>query len=545
MSTPINISNPSNSWWQQLRHRLTLAYLIIIAILLSISIAGQVRLLADVGHTFGGFYWAVDTDGQVVVVTTPVQLPPFAASPGSLTSADHIIMVNGASGPQALTRAYQHAHPGDMISYTIARDQQNLVIKRPVSTYTWDMWWQSYGLTLLAGVSWLLAGAILLATAPGWLGAVEGMTLLPPAFLLLLYSHWGNVQATYPADIVFQLLWVPSFALLGAAFIHLSLIYRPKYVDTPHTPSVKLDALPYLPLIPLVLFEWAAFLFTGHVPTRINLILSLSYAVVGGLVGFVIGVYSLLRIGGIVFPGTEVPEQMRRRIVDLLTLWIGGIGLGFCLGVLPIFLSGNTLLPFPIFLTLSAAYPLLLLYAIRYLRLIDRLHITLAEREEALVEQRKTAGKLQETNSELQQATSLLLHADAHLRSILSQRIHDQPKQQALRIRSLLGHWQNKLKQEADHDRSGRVAAQPVIEVLGKVRKISEELEGDLRGLQMLVEDAYQRRSLGLRLHLEKLIQEDLPALHPESPLQIQADLWALDAPGRGLEQTPEGERIA
>ncbi|HET8911418.1 MAG TPA: hypothetical protein VFN23_08155, partial [Ktedonobacteraceae bacterium] len=47
------------------------------------------------------------------------------------------------------------------------------------------------------------------------------------------------------------------------------------------------------------------------------------------------------------------------------------------------------------------------------------------------------------------------------------------------------------------------------------------------------------------RLHLEKLIQEDLPALHPESPLQIQADLWALDAPGRGLEQTPEGERIA
>ncbi len=36
-----------------------------------------------------------------------------------------------------------------------------------------------------------------------------------------------------------------------------------------------------------------------------------------------------------------------------------------------------------------------------------------------------------------------------------------------------------------------------MVDALGKVRKISEELEGDLRGLQLLVEDAYQRRSLG------------------------------------------------
>ena len=42
---------------------------------------------------------------------------------------------------------------------------------------------------------------------------------------------------------------------------------------------------------------------------------------------------------------------------------------------------------------------------------------------------------------------------------------------------------------------------------------------------QLLLEDAYQRRSLGLKLHLEKLIREDLPALHPESPLKIQSDM--------------------
>src|SRR5207245_10849729 len=103
---------------------------------------------------------------------------------------------------------------------------------------------------------------------------------------------------------------------------------------------------------------------------------------------------------------------------------------------------------------------------------------------------------------------------------------------------------QDKLKVEAERDESGKVAVQPIVEALGKVRGISEELEGDLRRLQLLVEDAYQRRSLGLKLHLEKLIREDLPALHPESPLKVQPDLWALDALSHDLEQTEEGTKI-
>jgi signal transduction histidine kinase len=109
----------------------------------------------------------------------------------------------------------------------------------------------------------------------------------------------------------------------------------------------------------------------------------------------------------------------------------------------------------------------------------------------------------------------------------------------------LLGHWQYKLRVEVEHNLSIKPFAQPIIEALGKVRKISEELEADLRGLQLLVEDAYQRRSLGLKLHLEKLIREDLPALHPESPLKVQPDLWALDALSYDLEQTAAGEKFA
>lgn len=543
----------NDAWWLRLRPRLTIFYLVVALCLLALSATGHQRLLNEVGKTFGGFFWAVDTDSgnNVVITSIPLQLPPFEVKADSLTTTTQVIAINRLPGAGSFTTIYKTIKPGSTVTYTIRLNgQAPTSFTRPTATFTLDMWWQNYGLSLLAGISWLVVGAILLMTASEWSGAVEGLTLLPPAMLLLLYSHWGNVQIAYRPGLVFQLLWVPSFALLGAAFIHLSLTYRPSILHTARTPRMTIDVLPYLPLIALLVYEWSSYLLFGHISTRFNLLLSLGYAAIGGLISLGIGLSSLIQIGRLLpwryrrKPDT-VPSRVRQRIGDLLTLWIGGVGLGFCLGVLPILLTGQTLLPLPMFYILAGIYPLLLLYAIRSLRLIDRLHITLEQREEALQEQERTASELRSTNSELERATSLLLHADAHLRSILSQRIHDQPKQQALRIRSLLGHWQHKLRVEAERDAEGKASVRPIIEALGKVRKISEELESDLRGIQLLVEDVYQRRSLGLKLHLEKLIREDLPGLHPESPLKIQADLWALDVLNPDLEESEEGEKTA
>ena len=518
---------------------------------------GHLRLLGEVGKVFGGFFWGVDTNGQVVLVSTPAQLPPFHLSANSLSNSTRIISANGKQGSQELTHAYQNARVGDTITYIVENaNGMRETITRPTVLFTWSMWWQNYGLAFIAGISWLIVGALLLTTAPGWTGAIEGITLLPPAMLFLLYSHWGNVQLAYPADAIFQLFWIPSFALLGAAFIHLSLTYRPETLEAHNRPRMAIDALPYAPLLALILYEWSSYIIFKQVPTRPNLIISLSYGTLGGIISFCIGINSLLRVSGVLVKRgqkrSSIPAGTRRRVGDLLTLWIGGVGLGICLGVLPILLTGQTLFPLPMFYILASVYPFILWYAIRTLRLIDRLHVTLDEREMALQEQRRTAAELrnvneelQVVNRELQQATSLLLHEDTHLRSLLSQRIHDQPKQLALRMRSLLGHWQHTLHQEAEHDPTGKVEALPIIETLGKVRNMSEELEGDLRGLQLLVEDVYRRRSLGLRLHLEQLIREDLPSLHPESFLQVHTDLDILDRLDADLEQTEEGEKIA
>ena len=538
-----NDQRTTQQWWQRLRRRLTLLYLVVALALLILSGIGHARLLREVGRTFGGFFWAIDTDSQVVIVSTPSELPAFPVAPGSLTNTQVLIRVDGKN-ISALSSVYQHVHPGDSIAYTFEQNGQVMTVKHPAATFTWNMWFDTYGWALIAGICWLLVGGILLARSQEWTGAVEGLTLLPPAILFLLYSHWGNVQQAYPADLVFQLLWIPAFALLGAAFIQLSLTYRPEALRTSRRPRVRLDVLPYLPLIALFAFDLSSLLIKGSVPTRVQFILSLVYAVFGGLLSLGIGLASLSRILRPA-PGTSIPAHLRRRLGDLLALWIGGLGLGFGLGILPILLTGSTLLSLPVFYALAAVFPLVILYAIRSLRLIDRLEVTLEQRESALQEQQRMSDQLLQSNRELQQATSLLLHADAHLRSILSQRIHDQPKQQALRIRSLLGHWQHKLKLEAEHTPGLKLFLQPIIEALGKVRKISEELEGDLRGLQLLVEDAYQRRNLGLKLHLEKLIREDLPTLHAESLLKIQPDLWALDELSHDLEQTEPGIKFA
>lgn len=534
-------ANPANTWWKTLKFRLLLFYLLVSVGLLAISMLGQIRLLREVGHTFGGFVWGLNTDGQVVLVSTLSGQPAFAGVPSSLVTNETVTRVNGQD-PAALTTIYQHARPGQLITYTLEVNGRSQTVRYPAATFTTDLWLQNYGLALIAGFCWLLVGAILLFTARAWTGAVEGLTLLPVAMLFLLYSHWGNIQTAYPMDAVLQLLWFPAFALLGAAFVHLSLTYRPEVVGTARNPSLQLDGLPYLPLIALEAFFAGLFFIRGSVPTRLEAEISLGYGVLGGSMSLVIGVISLVRI---LLGRAATRSAIRRQLGDLLILWIGGVGLGFCLGILPVLLSGSPLLPLPIFFLMGAIYPLVLLYAVRSLRLIGQLQESVARTEEAMRRQQRTSEDLQRANAELQRATSLLLHADAHLRSLLSERIHDQPKQQALRIRSLLGHWQHKLKVEVEHDPSLVSFAQPVIEALGKVRKISEELEDDLRGLQLLVEDAYQRRSLGLKLHLEKLVREDLPTLHPESPLKIQADLWALDTLSQDLEQTAEGEKFA
>ncbi|HKV57401.1 MAG TPA: hypothetical protein VJO32_03940 [Ktedonobacteraceae bacterium] len=528
--------------WKRLRARLALLYLFVALALLIISGIGHARLVSQVGQTFGGFFWGIDTDSQVVVISTPPGLSPLPIPLVSLTNQSTLTAVNGRD-ISALSDVYQHSKPGTSINYTVQQNGQAHVVSYPATTFTASMWFNNYGWTLIAGLSWLLVGGLLLATALEWTGAVEGITLLPPAMLFLLYSHWGNVWQAYQADLVFQLLWIPSFALLGAAFIQLSLTYRPGALKNPRKPLFLIDGLPYLPIVALLAFDLSSLLIKGSVPTRLQLILALSYAVFGGVLSLCIGLSSLVRI--LVSSRASIPAHIRRRLIDLLTLWIGGVGLGFLLGILPILLTGQTLVPLQVFYLLAAVYPLVLTYAIRSLRMIDRLEVTLEQREEVVREQQKTAEQLLSSNRELQQATSLLLNADAHLRSIISQRIHDQPKQQALRIRSLLGHWQHKLKLESEQNPAIKSTVQPVIEALGKVRKISEELEGDLRGLQLLVEDSYQRRNLGLKLHLEKLISEDLPALHPESMLTVKPNLYALDELNHDLEATDEGQKFA
>ena len=262
-------ANPINTWWKTLKFRLLLFYLLVSVGLLAISLLGQIRLLHEVGHTFGGFVWGLNTDRQVVFVSTLSGSSDFAGVPSSLVRDETITRVNGQD-PSTLTSVYQHARPGQLITYTLEVNGRSQTVRYPAAVFTTDLWLQNYGLAFIAGFCWLLVGAVLLFTAREWVGAVEGLTLLPVAMLFLLYSHWGNIQTAYPMDAALQLLWFPAFALLGAAFVHLSLTYRPEVIGAARSPSLSLDALPYLPLVALEAFIGGLFLIRGSVPTRLE-----------------------------------------------------------------------------------------------------------------------------------------------------------------------------------------------------------------------------------------------------------------------------------
>src|ERR1700674_479581 len=105
--------------WRHWRLRLTLCYLVLATALILISGVGHLRLLGEVNRTFGGFFWAIDTNGQVVVVSTPPQLSPFGAFTSSVASNDTIVAVNGKRAASNISSIYQHARPGDTITYTI------------------------------------------------------------------------------------------------------------------------------------------------------------------------------------------------------------------------------------------------------------------------------------------------------------------------------------------------------------------------------------------------------------------------------------------
>src|SRR5437660_10173994 len=106
----ILFTSTDNIWWRSLKRRLILIYLLVSLVLLPISILGHLRILREVGHTFGGFIWALDTDRQVFVAFALPNLP----SPGTGTSITH---VNGRD-IAILTHVYQQARPSQEITYT-------------------------------------------------------------------------------------------------------------------------------------------------------------------------------------------------------------------------------------------------------------------------------------------------------------------------------------------------------------------------------------------------------------------------------------------
>ncbi len=163
--------------------------------------------------------------------------------------------------------------------------------------------------------------------------------------------------------------------------------------------------------------------------------------------------------------------------------------------------------------------------------------------QEALRQKEATLVELQIKNEKLQQATEMLLDDDADLRSIVSEQLHNVLKHRTSQLQSQLQQLQRQLnKAEAAPPEREQLVA-PLQRMLATVRELSD----GLRSTQMLVEDAFHRRTLGLLMHLRQAV-EDLENLHAESPIRVSCQLAVLEellgpSPER-LEESELGSRL-
>jgi GAF domain-containing protein/tetratricopeptide (TPR) repeat protein len=185
-------------------------------------------------------------------------------------------------------------------------------------------------------------------------------------------------------------------------------------------------------------------------------------------------------------------------------------------------------------LALFAAFAGQAAIAIENARLFSAEQEALRQKEAALVE-------LQFKNEKLRQATDLLLNADADLRTIVSEQLHNVLKHRTSQLQSQLRQLMRQLE-DTDPQMVAQVGA-----ALKRMSGTANELSDGLRSTQMLVEDAFHRRTLGVVMHLRKVV-EDLEMLHAESPLRVSCQLEALEEvlgpfPER-LEESEEGGRL-
>lgn len=342
-----------------------LVFRLLLGLFVVLGIQPLLRLPQEIGQLYLGVPLSPSLSGKLFVnIETSSHWPGIGAG---LRSGDRILRIEGRNAihaPGVIAEVAENHREGDIVRVDVQRDSQQLTVHVPLQRYRLAEALELHGLWFLAGLNTALA-AWLLFRPPNELMA---LALVPLIGLLFAHGNTGYADPRFGSYDFYPLepMWTYGYYTMGAVLVHLAW----RFPLSQRTSPRRWSARSISPSI-VGLYSFAFTFGTAQELTRAmkwipaNEFLNEASLVVAGA-GSVVALLRLAWVGM-----RSRADQGHVRI--LTAIWSGAIVLILGVGIVPFWSSDIAMLLAQFLFSIAVIYPLLLVYAVRQVELVDKL----------------------------------------------------------------------------------------------------------------------------------------------------------------------------
>jgi len=368
--------------------------------LLLLGVRGLWRLRPDIGQPFGGVPISWDRlNGFSVNVDVPWNWP---GPQHGLRGGDRILRIDGQDPYAFFKGAFQGKQDGDSVTFEVIRHGLPSQATVPIIRFTLERFFEFYGFWFLSGISSAFASAYFIHTAADEARFVLGLSFLMITAAFLVHGYSGCINHfCFTWDVPSSVIWHYTYPIIGVLLLHFAVLF-------PHPPQWLVEH-PWLRAIPYI---WATLLGTLYLLTNWvfdrSVVDTIFYLVLLTVSSGAIAV-TLRPIWSYFHPG---PEGRSWSLI-LGSVWAVGVLLLLGVGVLPFASHGGTMMVTEILLPLCMIYPLMLVYAVYNVELVERLQQEVRIEEQYADEVSELRGIRERTLHELADELHNTIVADA------------------------------------------------------------------------------------------------------------------------------------
>ncbi len=348
-------------------------YRLLLCLLVLLGIQPLLRLPREIGQLYLSVPLSPSLRGLLFVnVETASHWPGIQAG---LRTRDRILGIEGRSAifaPDILAQVAAGRREGDPVQTEVQRGSERLTLTVPLRRYRLADALQFHGLWFLAGLTTALAGWLLFRPPT----QLMALALMPITGLLFAHGNTGYADPRFGSYDFYPLepMWTYGYSFLGAVLIHLAWRFPLAQSADGHPSSSRSVIWRLVGLYGLVftmgtiqeLTRGMKWVEANELLTQVDLVLAAA-----GVVA------TLLRLVWLWI--RRRPGQADARV--LAAVWSVAMLLLLGAGIVPFWSSDVGMLLAEFLLSIAVVYPLLLVYAVRQIELVDALEHEVAEKQ--------------------------------------------------------------------------------------------------------------------------------------------------------------------